>query len=140
MGRSGYGEYECDSNMEFLWPSIIKRSIKGKRGQAFLRELARELDAMPVKRLIKDAVVTPEGECCTMGVVFKARGIDAERFNEEYAWEYASTLGIARSLAQEIAYENDEKPYPPLDHEETPEERWVRMRKWVDKQLGDELP
>jgi hypothetical protein len=34
---------------------------------------------------------------------------------------------IAKCLAQEVVYENDESPW----RAETPEQRWTRMRKWV---------
>lgn len=87
---------------------------------------------MPDKRLIKGDLVTSEGDCCTMGVVFKARGIDAAKVDEHCPEEVAGRLNIARQLAAEIAYQNDEGAY-----KETPEQRWTRMRKWVGEQLGE---
>ena len=57
MSRSGYTEDgDCDNPIYLLWPSIVERSIKGKRGQAFLKELLADLDAMPDKRLIDAAL------------------------------------------------------------------------------------
>lgn len=42
----------------------------------------------------------------------------------------AQRLGIARSMAAEIEYANDESWTP-----ETPEKRWTRMRAWVEAQI-----
>lgn len=36
----------------------------------------------------------------------------------------------ATCLAQEVAYENDEGAY-----RETPEQRWTRMRAWVERNI-----
>jgi hypothetical protein len=44
--------------------------------------------------------------------------------------DVGKAFGISRSLACEIAYENDE-----ARSRETPAERWTRMRAWVDKNL-----
>jgi methionyl-tRNA synthetase len=59
MGRSGYSE-DCydDSNVCFLWPSIVQRAASGQRGQAFLREMLAAMDAMPDKKLIADELAT----------------------------------------------------------------------------------
>jgi hypothetical protein len=44
-------------------------------------------------------------------------------------------------MAREIVWENDDHPgvYDPQQgwRRETPEERWTRMRKWVDKQIKE---
>ena len=48
MSRSGYSEDgDYDNPSYLLWPSIVERTIKGRRGQAFLREMLETLDAMP---------------------------------------------------------------------------------------------
>lgn len=54
MSRSGYVD-DCE-NLE-LYRATVERSIKGKRGQAFLRELAAAMDAMPEKVLIAEELV-----------------------------------------------------------------------------------
>lgn len=57
MSRSGYTE-DCDDNWQLIrWRGAVASAIRGKRGQAFLRELLAALDAMPEKRLIADALV-----------------------------------------------------------------------------------
>lgn len=127
MSRSGYVD-DCE-NIE-LYRATVSRAIKGKRGQAFLRELAREMDAMPEKILIAEELIDSDGCCCTIGVVCKARGIDVGNLDYEVPEYVGEAVGIARCLAAEIAYMNDE--WAPI---ETPEQRWTRMRKWVSDNL-----
>ena len=58
MSRSGYTDDGWDDESA-QWASIryagaLKSAMRGKRGQAFLKELLAALDAMPVKRLIRE--------------------------------------------------------------------------------------
>lgn len=48
MSRSGYSN---DGENIAMWRGQVASAIRGKRGQAFLRELVEALDAMPEKRL-----------------------------------------------------------------------------------------
>ena len=73
MSRSGYSD-DCE-NVE-LYRAAVDRAIKGSRGQAFLRELATAMDAMPEKVLIAEELIREDGRCCTIGVVCKARAVD----------------------------------------------------------------
>ncbi len=136
MSRSGYSD-DCENLA--LWRSAVDRATFGKRGQAFMRKLRDALDAMPNKRLIIDAIADESGNVCALGAVDpKAPAYEAE--------ELADHFGIARALAAEIVYRNDEDA--PLYEErdiagrfvrceaETPEKRWTRMRAWVEKQIG----
>lgn len=129
MSRSGYNE-DCDSNYLYLYRGMVERAIKGKRSQKFLRELAKELDAMPEKKLIANELVTEAGEACAIGVYCKAKGIDVKGVDIEDADAVGALVDIPRSVAAEIEYENDEH-----SRLETPEERWTRMRKWVELSL-----
>lgn len=141
MSRSGYSD-ECE-NIE-LYRANVDRALKGKRGQAFLVELASAMDAMPVKELIADELVTDDGACCTLGAICKTRQIDVSRIDYSDPWTVAHALGIARVMAAEIAYMNDE--YMPRRHfaedeaPETPAQRWTRMRKWVSDNLAAKTP
>lgn len=128
MSRSGYVD-DCE-NLE-LYRSAVDRALKGARGQAFLRELAAAMDAMPEKILIASELINEHGKCCTIGVVCKARGLDVTVVDENEPSDVAKFVGIARSMAAEIAFMNDEWALRP----ETPTERWTRMRKWVDANL-----
>ena len=135
MSRSGYSD-ELDP-LEFgRWRAQVRSATKGKRGQAFLRELALEMDAMPEKVLITGELIdAPSGLCCTIGVVCKARRLDVQTLDYSAPADVGDLVGIAKQLAAEIEYENDEGGYS-----ETPAERWQRMREWVGKQLTPATP
>jgi hypothetical protein len=137
MSRSGYSE-DCE-NLG-LWRGAVERAIAGRRGQAFLREMAAALDAMPVKELIVGEVVSDDAKVCAIGSVAVARRVDVTDLDVYDADSVAECFGIAPALAREIAYENDECGETWRDgtlHKETPAERWARMRSWVAKQLGE---
>jgi len=129
MTRSGYSD-----NCEYLdlYRASVDRSIKGKRGQAFLKELLSIMNATPFDKrtLIHGDLINDEGDCCAIGVVCKSRGLNVEGVDPYEPTEVAGLVGIARSMAAEIEFENDEGP--PM---ETPNERWYRMRVWVESQV-----
>lgn len=141
MGRSGYSDdWDGDDAPPAFYRQAVERSIDGKRGQSFLRELAKEMDAMPIKALIAEDLVTPEGQCCALGVVCKARGIDVSKIDETDPECVADALGVAPAMAREIAYLNDDdfgyEGSRTRAKEEDPEKRWIRMRKWVAERLS----
>lgn len=126
------------------WRAQVKSAIRGKRGQAFLRELAAAMDAMPEKALIKNELIDQDGHCCTIGVVCKLRGVSVEGVDYSDPESVGDLVGIAKQMAAEIEFENDEcgdryervsgsQAWKHID--ETPEERWQRMRKWVESQI-----
>jgi hypothetical protein len=149
MSRSGYSD-DCDYIN--LWSGAVERAIRGYRGQYLLWRLRDALDAMPVKRLIADVLATEAGEVCALGAVDPQCQADPDDRDA-----VAKHFNIAPALAAEIAYINDEVhryhwvrgPFAPLDDglgdhyqpplgrniEETPEERWIRVRQWVDEQI-----
>lgn len=126
MSRSGYSD-DCE-NLN-LYRATVERAIRGKRGQAFLRELAEAMDAMPEKILISSELINDNGDCCAIGVICKARGIDVSGIDYEIPSEVADAIGIAESMAAEIEYLNDDDGGWYCI--ETEEKRWTRMRKWV---------
>lgn len=135
MSRSGYSEDngDFDELARGRWRGMVASSIRGKRGQAFLREMLGALDAMPEKRLIGHDLVR-EGEVCAIGTVGLKRGLEMSEIDVE-DYDYISGLfGIAAPLVQEIEYENDEGGR----HNETPEQRWVRIRSWVARLIKSE--
>lgn len=134
MSRSGYSEDFYDISASGRWRGQVTSAIRGKRGQGFLLELAREMDAMPEKVLIAEELISEGGACCTMGVICKARELDVRTVDETDADTVGEIIGIASQLAREIAYENDEGGAD----DETPADRWVRMRKWVGDQIKKE--
>jgi hypothetical protein len=136
MSRSGYTE-ECDDeypNAINLYRGAVERAIKGKRGQAFLADLANALDAMPNKRLSAYEWVEPTGEACALGVVALARGLGQQFLSldpddSSAAENAAHLLNIASAMARELVWLNDEDG----SVNETPEARWMRMRGLVER-------
>jgi hypothetical protein len=124
MSRSGYSD-DCDNLA--LWRQAVHRATTSYRGQAFLSRLRNALDAMPVKRLITDAIKDDAGDVCALGALDPSVG--------EYSATYlAEHFKIAHALAAEIVYMNDEA-LAWTYRNETPEQRWDRMRAWVDAQI-----
>jgi hypothetical protein len=139
MSRSGYSD-DCDNYG--LWRGAVERSMNGKRGQAFLREMLASLDALPEKKLIKDDLVDGTGAVCAIGSVGLRRGLDMSSINIDDAKRVAEAFGIAHAMAAEIEYLNDECgfSYPSTlggKKFETPEERFTRIRAWV---VGNIVP
>ncbi len=134
MSRSGYSD-DCENWSLICWRGAVNSAIKGKRGQAFFLELREAMDAMPEKRLVAE-VLEADGQFCTIGVLGEKRGINMEALDPEDREEVAAAFGIAPALAAEIVFMNDEGSWD----SETPEQRWQRMRKWVDEQIQQEVP
>lgn len=133
MSRSGYSDDGGDW-ATIRWRGQVASATRGRRGQVMLRDLLDALDAMPVKRLIKNDLQA-DGEVCAIGALGLKRGLDMTEIDPEVPEEVAEAFDIARPLACEIVYENDEATWD----DETPEERWVRMRKWVAAQIRTDV-
>jgi hypothetical protein len=129
MSRSGYSE-DLDFNDLVMYRGQVASTIRGKRGQAFLREVAEALDAMPRKELIAGELVSADGQCCTLGAVCLKRNLNASGVDYDEPSSVAALFGITWQLAAEIEYENDEY-WGGGD----PAKRWEYMRKWVDRNL-----
>lgn len=145
MSRIEYND-ECESNFQYLWPSIARRAIKGKRGQEFLKELEAALVALPEKKLIMNELCDKDGQVCVLGAVAVERRVkdgatreDAKRKIHEECWDESSAvqqareeLGITHVLSWEIMHKNDE-----LYYKMTPEQRYKAMLAWVREQIGE---
>jgi hypothetical protein len=137
MSRSGYGDYDCDypEVMAKNWRGAVLSAMRGRRGQAFLKELDEALSAMEEKRLTKDALIRePDliqpGEVCALGALGKARGIDMSQIDPEDYEAVARAFGIAPAMAQEIMWMNDER-YSSA----TPEQRHADMQAWIKENI-----
>lgn len=135
MSRSAYTD-ECDSQEAqwalIRWRGAVASAIRGRRGQAFLRELREALLALPKKRLIRDELQNPtSGEVCALGAVGLGRDLDMSDLDPDDYEELAVVFGIAEALVREIEYENDE--YWTL----SPEQRWSHVMSWVNRNLKD---
>ena len=131
MSRSGYYDnVDYDPLVYGRWRAQVRSAMRGKRGQSFLREMIAALDVMPEKVLIDENLTDQSGRVCAIGSVGKLRGIDMSELSSDDYDKIAATFGIAQQLVREIEYENDECGW-----NETPESRWLRMRKWVESNL-----
>jgi GNAT superfamily N-acetyltransferase len=136
MSRSGYSDDLSETELN-LYRGAVESAIRGRRGQAFLRELLAELDAMPVKELIVGRLENA-GAYCALGVVGHARGLplhelDSDEEDDGYnVAPLARAFGVARALVAEIEFVNDERGWR---HTETRAELWSRMRAWVVEQI-----
>jgi hypothetical protein len=164
MSRSGYTDDYDDQWGLIRWRGAVNSAIKGQRGQALLRDLLAALDAMPDKRLYQGNFATAEGEYCALGTLGVARGIRMDDLGDEDdcdTAQVAERFGIAKAMAAEIMYENDDgvsewlyvdieicgpmrQNYPDWGRHtktittENPRcsaQRWGRMRKWVESQI-----
>ncbi len=135
MSRSGYSDdYECDVPLEF-YRQAVHRATTGYRGQHLLRKLRDALDAMPTKRLIADAIKDTSGDVCALGALDpNAPAYDQDEYGWDHSADLAKHFNIAHALAAEIVYMNDDAGSW-RHRDETPEQRWVRMRAWVDEQI-----
>lgn len=132
MSRSGYIDDMEDQWAFIRYRGAVNSATRGKRGQAFFRELLAAMDAMPEKRLIADSLVSG-GEFCTLGVLGAARGLDLENMDPDDAQTVAAAFNVADCLAREVVFMNDEAWY-----DDTPEQRFARMRRWVESQITKE--
>ncbi len=125
MSRHGYS---CDlGNWEWIkWRGQVTSSIRGKRGQRFLREMADALDEMEEKRLIRGDLIK-EGECCALRSVAKRRGRSdlVNETNDLLAVEF----GVTEQLVREVEFVND-------DFFGSEEDRWREVRSWLNRVIA----
>lgn len=139
MSRSGYVE-DCDfdSRQLGLYRATVARTINGKRGQSFLREALAAMDAMPVKELISNELISAEGGVCLIGAVCQRRGLDVTRIDVEDPQSVGQLVGIASQLAAEIEFLNDDDNWNyPSREPETGAQKWARMRRWLVRNIHD---
>ena len=133
MSRSVYSE-DLDQWDMIKWRGQVKSAMRGKRGQKFFRDLISALDTLPQQRLVSSTLKDTEGEVCALGALCAQRGIDVGASEDEYDFDAdwtAEQLDIATQLVQETVHENDEGAW-----QETPEDRWKRMRRWAERNLN----
>lgn len=102
-------------------------TLHGKRGQAFLREILKALNAMPKKELIDWYLEQPEG-VSALGCVGKVRGLDMSNIVFRNYDILAEVFEIPAPLIAKVMYENDKEDV-------TYEDRWLRMRAWLKSQI-----
>ena len=165
MSRSGYCDDYGDDDPLALgrYRAQVASAIRGKRGQALLRELLAALDAMPEKQLVAGELEA-DGQFCALGVVGQARGLNLAAIDTYDVESLGGTFNIADQLAREIMWVNDEHvsehkwieveicgPVPPMHphwgrhrqdvrmpNENAGAERWQAVRKWVEAHITKE--
>lgn len=128
MSRHGYSD-DLETQDLAMWRGRVMSAIRGKRGQALLREMRDALDAMPDKRLVSSELEVG-GEVCAIGSVFRSRQIDMRPLDPSDHDGLGALVNISPCMVQEIEWQNDEAA--PGD----PEKRWEYMRRWCDKHLS----
>jgi hypothetical protein len=112
----------------------VSSALKVKRDQAFLIEPHDAMDAMPNKRLVADTLEA-DGQFCTLGVLSAMRSIEMSVIDAHCRETVSGAFRIAPAMAAEVVFENDECGW-----NETPEQRWQRMRNWVGSQIKEVTP
>lgn len=131
--RSRYNE-DISLQAWSLWNNAVLSAIHGRRGQAFLRDLADALDSMETKELAA-GVFQENGAVCALGRLAEVRGLDVSAFDEDTEpQEVADVFGIARALAKETMSQNDDGW---LFGVATPAQRWEHVRRWVGGHLKE---
>lgn len=135
MSRANYSD---DSGNWALirWRGAVAAAIRGKRGQAFLRELIACLDRHPRKELLSGRFADDDGLFCALGLVANERGLRAKGLTTE---SVAKALDIAPAMAQEIMFENDDVMNRHSVHVSESEayrrKLWARIREWASSNL-----
>jgi hypothetical protein len=165
MNRSGYCDDFGDDDPLALgrYRAQVNSAIRGKRGQALLRELLAALDAMPDKRLVAGELEA-DGQFCALGVVGHARGLNLAAIDSYDVESLGPQFNIAEQLAREIMWVNDEhvsehewaeieicgpvRPGHPdwgrhrqsvrVPNERAGEQRWKTVRDWVASKIAAE--
>lgn len=132
MSRSGYNE-DIDNWQLIMWRGAVASAIKGRRGQAFLKEMLAAMDALPEPKLVENEL-EEDGAVCAIGSVGKMRGVDMSKIDPEDYQRVATAFGVSEALAREVMFMNDDGGF----WKETEEQRFTRMRKWIADQIRDE--
>lgn len=130
MSRSGY-TYNLDDWDLIRWRGQVASAIRGRRGQKLLVDLKAALESMEDKRLWPGELLSPDGEMCALGVLGVARGLKIDEIDPDEPEQVAAAFDIAPQLAQEVVFENDEA----FGWHELPEQRWLRMLRWVESNI-----
>lgn len=134
------------------WQIDLERALTSGRGQRFLREIETALLAMPEQKLIEGALVNYDedeqiGAVCAVGAFAAYRAMQegqtwpqalaviAEKWGNGEQDDHWNTqalgrsLGLARTVAYELAFRNDEQAWV------SDEERWKGVLTWVRSKI-----
>lgn len=132
MSRAGYvDDYDMDQWALIRWRGAVTSAIRGKRGQAFLREMLVALDALESPALARGDLQTDHGDVCALGSVAKLRGIDVMDVDTCDYEALSKLFGISEAMAREIMFVNDEWCRTPAPSRA----RFTEVRTWVLEQI-----
>lgn len=142
-------------NATALFERAVENAMKGRRGQALLKEIEAALLALPEKKLVAGAVCR-DGQVCMLGSVVVERAVRSGKTRaealaelERKALEWGQDdedgdetfvflkdlLGIKQeSLAWTLVYQNDEIWC------KSPEDRYERMLEWIRARIAKPGP
>lgn len=141
---SRFWDGESDDPLDWGRYEAAKRStLRGKRGQAFLRELIAALDALPKPELSEGALGDRRTGCvCALGAVALAQGDSFDDLaKDDGSWgpeDAAEWYGISPTLANEIISANDE--WRDGNDAKTRQSRWRVVRAWAVRHLIEPPP
>lgn len=156
MSRISYSDDEDWTGQFALFQANCRRSIRGKAGQAALRDLEAALLALPNKRLIADALEDEHGDVCAIAAYGKYKGVDLSKHYPEYdsddvgieggmpklvAWKVVCLNDIELTTVWEAALGPAQRGHGvyhggiPLIRDMTPEERYDKVLAWVRAQF-----
>lgn len=158
MSRYDCDGYEGDgpeyNNAWELHQQAGVNALKGRRGQAVLKELEAALLALPEKALLQGKLAR-DGGVCAIGALALKRRMDAgeardaalkwmedqvdpedpEDWGEQTNHFAKKHLGVVKALAYKISWENDEGGRRAEGGKETDQQRYERVLKWVREQI-----
>ena len=138
--RINYCDDEDRPGQFALWDANCQRSLRGRAGQAALRDLEAALLALPQKRLIRGLLVSDDGaDVCAVGAYARYKGEDIAKHVPYASDDVAIACGMPRLVAWKVVALND---FEIDDHyvtgqrvTYTPEERYIKVLAWVREQL-----
>lgn len=134
MSRSGYSD-GIENWSLIRWRGAVTSALRGKNGQAFLREALEALDSLP-EPVLTHSELEASGEFCVLGAVGRARETPMSAVDADDHEAVARLFHIPHALACEIMFENDEG----VGGHETPRQRYERMRRWIVANINADLP
>lgn len=138
---SRFWEGESDNPLDWGRYEAAKRStLRGRRGQAFLRKLIAALDALPKPELSEGALADRATGCvCALGAVALAQGDSFDDLAQDDGnWspeDIATWYDISPTLANEVIIENDD--WRDGNSAEIRQSRWRHVRAWAVRHLQD---
>ena len=133
---------DCEPWMAGQQAGALRSAVRGRRGQAFLRELVAALGALPAQELAAGALEDPEtGCCCAFGAVARARAWGREEIGldptDDDIWRpecrLAEAFDISETLAWQVIAENE--AFSECNDRTWRRRRWRHVRDWAVSEI-----